>query len=83
MGTNTYEQEPWYLGEPMKKNQEGKKFVIFRLSKKGVSSPGNNDKRECSQKVGLKKWNLEALKKEGTITSLLGPPRIGKSTRGF
>ena len=30
---------------------------------KGISSLGKNDKRENSQKVGLKKWNLEALKK--------------------
>jgi len=33
--------------------------------------------------VGLKKWNLEVLEKEGTKASLLGPPRTGKSASGL
>ena len=45
---------------------------------KVISSLGKNDKREISQKVGLKKWNLEALEKERTKVSLLGPPQNGK-----
>ena len=51
----THEQEPWYLKEPMKKNQKERRLVIFWPSKKGISSLGKNDKREGSQKVGLKK----------------------------
>ena len=51
----THEQEPWYLGEPMKKNQKVRRLAIFQPSGKGISSPGKNDKREGSQKVGLKK----------------------------
>jgi len=54
--------------------------VVGKLStwQKGISSPGKNDKRKRGQKVGLKKWNLKALEKEGTKASLLGPPRTGK-----
>ena len=67
----------------MKKNQEGRRLAIFQPNKKGISSLRTNDNREGSQKVGLKKWKLEALEKERTKTSLLGPPKTGKSTRGF
>ena len=42
-----------------------------------------NDKKESSQKVDLKRWNLEALEKEGLKVSPLGPSRTGKSARGF
>ena len=31
----------------------------------------------------MKKWNLEALEKERTKVSLLGPPRTGKLARDF
>ena len=31
---------------------------------KGISTLGKNDKMESSHKVGLKKWNLEALEKK-------------------
>ena len=48
-----------------------------------ISSPGENDKRESSQKVGLKKWNLKALEKERTKGQPSRTPRMGKSTRGF
>ena len=46
---------------------------------KGINSLGKNDKRESSQNVGLKKWNLKVLEKERPI----GPPRTGKLVRGF
>ena len=50
----------------MKKNQKGRRLEIFRPSRKGISSFGKNERREGSQKVGLKKWNLETLEKERT-----------------
>ena len=43
----------------MKKNQKGRRLAIFQPSRKEINSLGKNDKREGSQKVGLKKWNLE------------------------
>ena len=50
---------------------------------KEINLLGKNDKRESSQKVDLKKWNLKALEKERPKVSLLGPPRTGKSAKGF
>jgi len=79
----THEQEPWYLREPMKKNQKGRRLAIFQSSRKGISSPGKNDKREGSQKVGLKKWNLETLEKERTKNQLSRTPQNRKSASGF
>ena len=61
------------------------KKVVGDLSawQKGISSLEKNDKRESSQNVGLKKWNLKVLEKERPKVSLLGPPRTGKLVRGF
>ena len=55
----------------------------FYLVKRESAYLGKNDKGESSQKVGLKKWNLEVLKKERSKASPLGFPRMGKSTKGF
>ena len=41
---------------------------------KGISPFEKNEKGESSQKVGLKKWNLEALEKEISKVSPLGSP---------
>ena len=38
-----------------------------------------NDKGKSNQKVGLKRWNLEALEKEKPKVSPLRSPRMGKS----
>ena len=51
----------------------------FSAWSEGISSLGKNDKGESYQKVVLKKWNLEALRKERPKVSPLGPPRMGKS----
>ena len=46
---------------------------------KGISSPGKNDKRESSQKVGLKKKkDLEVLEKERTKSQPSKTPQNGK-----
>ena len=50
---------------------------------KGISTLGKNDKMESSHKVGLKKWNLEALEKERTKVSHLRPLRTRKPVRDF
>ena len=59
--------------------------MVWDLSawQKGINSLGKNDKRESSQKVGLKKWNLEALEKERTKVSFLGSPQNGKVNKGL
>ena len=60
------------------RNQNRYVPISHPMMQKGISSLGKNDKRESSQKVGMKKWNLEALKKERTKVSLLGPLQNGK-----
>ena len=60
------------------RNQNRYVLISHPMMQKGISSLGKNDKRESSQKVGMKKWNLEALKKERTKVSLLGPLQNGK-----
>ena len=68
----TQEDEPW-------------RKVARGLSAwyKGISQFRENDKRECNQKVGLKRWNLEVLEKERSKVSLLGPPRTESQLRAF
>jgi len=46
----THEQEPWYLGESMKKNQKGRRLVIFRPSRKGISSLGKMTKVKAAKR---------------------------------
>ena len=66
-----------------KKKQPRKVAGDLSAWQKGINSLGKNDKRESSQKVDLKRWNLEALEKIRTKVNLLGPPRARKSARGF
>ena len=47
---------------------------MFQLGRKESAHLKKNEKGESSQKVGLKKWNLEALEKEISKVSPLGSP---------
>ena len=68
LGTNNSWVRVYYLGEPRKKNHEGKWMGIFQPSRKELA---HLRKMIKGKNVGLKKWNLEALEKERTKVNLL------------
>ena len=47
----------------------------------GISSPGKNDKKENSQKVGLKKKDLEVLEKARTKSQPTKTPQNEKVSK--
>ena len=59
-------------------NHEGRWLGIFQPDRKESAHWGKMTKRKAA-----KRWNLEVLEKERSKVNLLGPPRMGKSVRGF
>ena len=68
----TQKEEPW-------------RKVLGKLStwQEGINSLGKNDKGKDSQKLSLKKWDLEALKEERPKVSSLGHLRAESQQKAF
>ena len=53
------------------------------IRQEGISLLGKNDKGKGSQKLSLKRWNLEALKEERPKVSSLGHPKMESQQEAF
>ena len=82
LGTNNSWIRGWYLGNLERGTMRGSGWEAFNLAGRNQLT-WENDKGKGSQKLSLKRWDLEALKEGGPKVSYLRTPQNGKPDRDF